>query len=219
MSTSEAHIQYANFYRTFLKRNQKKLKLSSIIINMPWTIRAILNIWSLSKLKSLFRIPGTVTSMTLHLLDETYWTYQTPNWRDYYYWRDYIESGVAGASTALAVGAALAVVLQRYISTMPHLIAGLHNTVHLKALLLGALGFVSAVTICAITRHVCNNNDQKNQLLHLQVLKCRSASQILLAHPYIYIEGRPQPGSLGERAEDPSSKVTKSAGSRSRPIS
>jgi len=77
---------------------------------------------------------------------------------------------VAGASTALAVGAALAVVLQRYISTMPHLIAGLHNTVHLKALLLGALGFVSAVTICAITRHVCNNNDQKNQLLHLQVL-------------------------------------------------
>ncbi|MGL7671728.1 hypothetical protein, partial [Salmonella sp. NW850] len=73
-------------------------------------------------------------------------TYQTPLLSK----RVYIESGVAAASTALAVGAALAVIFQKYISTMPHLIAGLHNTIHLESLLLGALGFVSAVTICAI---------------------------------------------------------------------
>ncbi|WP_213032122.1 hypothetical protein, partial [Acinetobacter baumannii] len=68
---------------------------------------------------------------------------------------------MAAASTALAVGAALAVVFQKYISTMPHLIAGFQNTIHLESLLLGALGFVSAVTICAIARHVGNKNEEE----------------------------------------------------------
>ncbi|MGL7671747.1 hypothetical protein, partial [Salmonella sp. NW850] len=69
---------------------------------------------------------------------------------------------MAAASTALAVGAALAVVpLQRYICSMPHLVACLYNTVHLESLFLGALGFVSAVTICAIARHVGNKNDEE----------------------------------------------------------
>ncbi len=70
---------------------------------------------------------------------------------------------MAAASTALAVGAALAVIFQKYISTMPHLIAGLHNTIHLESLLLGALGFVSAVTICAIARHIGNKKLKKTE--------------------------------------------------------
>jgi len=92
---------------------------------------------------------------------------------------------VAGASTALAVGAALAVVLQRYICTMPHLIAGLHNTVYLEALL-GALALVSTVAISAVTRHVCNNSYQKNRLLRLLKFSDTAlAVQSKLAHPDI----------------------------------
>jgi len=122
-------------------------------------------------------ILSTVASMTLHnhpmgLLKHTYNRFETPQ-LDYYHSRKCnIESGVAGASAALAVGPALAVVLHRYISTMPvysvyikpkyiklcpfhilvetiqrkfittytdntvpHLIAGFHNIVHLEALL------------------------------------------------------------------------------------
>ncbi|OID20738.1 hypothetical protein A7L28_19075 [Acinetobacter baumannii] len=85
---------------------------------------------------------------TYHML---YWTYQTPAGETSTI--EETKSGVAAASTALAVGAALAVIFQRYICTMPHLIAGLHNTIHLESLL-GALALVSAVAVSAIARHV-----------------------------------------------------------------
>ncbi|MGL7493621.1 hypothetical protein, partial [Salmonella sp. NW860] len=98
---------------------------------------------------------------TYHML---YWTYQTPAGETSTI--EETKSGVAGTSTTLAVGPALAIIFQRYICTISHLIAGLHNTIHLESFL-GALALVSAVAISAIARHVCNNNYQKNRLLTL----------------------------------------------------
>jgi len=104
--------------------------------------------------------------------------------------RDYTESLVAAASTALAVWPALAVVvLQRYSSTMPHFIAGLQNTVHLEALLLGALSLVSAVTICAIGRHVgkkmTTREEEATSMESSMLSDTAPASQSTHTQPYI----------------------------------
>ncbi|OID85668.1 hypothetical protein A7M16_20430 [Acinetobacter baumannii] len=98
---------------------------------------------------------------TYHII---YWTYQTPAGETITI--EETKSGVAGTSTTLAVGPALAIIFQRYICTISHLIACLHNTIHLESLLLGALALVSAVAISAIARHVCNTIIRKTDYLH-----------------------------------------------------